>query len=287
MFEPLIWMFKIPEFKKHFAYLFLMGLIFLAIAMLIPCVDVFIKQDGNIYYNSIISLVQLIFLLIPILCFTGYFWALADSIINRDDDVIASNIYNGRIKTVKKISLPELKFLNFVWRGIASIFATILLCLPCYLIYSKIIVNLQEVSQFWQWGNNIQVFYVLFLIIFVSVFIPALLWNYARRNSVIAVLNIPKAVYIMGTYTGKYVLNTFLFFLLSVIYAIIINEIITITGVHVDFSISTNRVLRYAISGDKIFLVSALLNMINYIISIYWIFVNSYLLGTIAPTSEA
>jgi len=287
VFEPLIWMFKVKDFKKHFIFLLFIGLIFLGIALLVPFIALLIKEENNLYYNLILHLVQIILLFIPALCFTGYFWSLTDSIINRDNDIIASNIYNGRIKTIKKISLPELKFFTFIWRGIASIFATILFCLPCYLIYTKIISNMQKISDFWQWGSNVPNLFMMILIVFISTFIPALLWNYARRNSVTAVLNIPKAVYIMGNYTKKYIVNTFLFILLSVIYAVILNEVVTLTGAGITFSISTNGVLRYSVSGDNIILSFVIFNVVNYIISIYWLFVNAFLLGTIAPPTEA
>jgi hypothetical protein len=63
---------------------------------------------------------------------------------------------------------------------------------------------------------------LLYVILFglVGLLIPALLWNYAKQDSIFAVWNFSKAVHIMGTYFGKYLWNTILFIVLRLTHVI-------------------------------------------------------------------
>ncbi len=271
MIEPLIWMFKLPEFKKHFIYLAAIGLIFFVLA---TC-SLYLTFFVDFYTNKISMIVFAALIIVPILCLTGYFWCLAENIINRQDCLVANSIFNGKIHMVKNIKLPNWDFRKFLWRGIASIFATIILYIPCSFVCLKVFNNLNNLNV-----SQVMLFCVL---LFIISFIPALLWNYAKRDSVVAVLNIPKATYIMGTYTWRYIFNTILFVLFSVVYASLIYFIAGLLGL--DSSIFQLNID----SGQSIIIPIPLmlLFLISYITSIYWLFVNAFLLGTLAPTSEA
>jgi len=106
-----------------------------------------------------------------------------------------------------------------------------------------------------------------------------LLWNYAKSNSVFAVWNIRKAVYLLGTYTGKYLLNSFIFALFyilncAIVYAV--NVFLIAIGV---LSLSLNN-----FSGlIMCFIVSNLTAVVLYLYSLH---VYAYLLATITPVSE-
>lgn len=104
---------------------------------------------------------------------------------------------------------------------------------------------------------------------------PALLWNYAYKNSVVAVWNIRKAIYLMGNYPFRYIFNTILFILIAV-------------GSSFVDGFAGNFMKVAFTSGDIIGMVlSALLLFLLSLKNIYLIFVFAYLLGTIAPTSES
>ena len=220
----------------------------------------------SIFHSFIISF---IIFAIPFLLVQGYFWELTECIISRNWDIKASNIYNGKIKNVFNVELPEINTLRFIWRGIASIVATTLMFLPFGLmIFSgALAVGISDLPR--------ESF--IFLYLFIISFIPALLWNYASTNSVFAVWNIRKAIYLMGNYTGKYILNIILFILFYTIdYALLFLASILL-GLNIN---STD------ITSTKIvlFIIWVTFAYVKYFYSLY---VYAYLLGTIAPPHEA
>ena len=107
-------------------------------------------------------------------------------------------------------------------------------------------------------------------------FIPALLWNYAARDSVFAVWNIRKAVHIMGNYTGKYIWNTLLYVLFYVVTSVLLSLIATALGIR-DIA---NQMSMLNIIKLLVYLT------ISYLQYLYSLYVYAYLLGTIAPPAE-
>ena len=117
MFEPFIWMFKAENFNKRVLQLFLSMLLLIIIALVLYAVSAFLINDFYIKYTLLI--LAAIFYISSSLVVQGYFWELTSSIISRDVDIIANNIYSGKIKSVFVISLPEFKPAKFIWRGFA------------------------------------------------------------------------------------------------------------------------------------------------------------------------
>ena len=112
---------------------------------------------------------------------------------------------------------------------------------------------------------------------------PALLHNYAYRDSVFAVLNLRKAVYLMGNYPFRYLWNTFLIFIFSLISAVILNFLSNISG----FSSNISNVnLSHVIANIHVIITFAIIMLVTIFWRIYPLFVNAYLLGTIAPKEE-
>ena len=141
----------------------------------------------------------------------GYFWELTSSIISRDVDIVANNIYSGKIKSVFVISLPDFKPAKFIWRGFASIVASIMMVLPyALLVFSTAFTDVFTLPML-EIGNFHSIYAICYnlLYVFFFAFLPAMLWNYAKENSVFAVWNIRKAVYLLGTYPGKYIFILF------------------------------------------------------------------------------
>ena len=152
-----------------------------------------------------------------ILLIQGYFWELTAKIISRDIDIKASNIYSGKIKTIFRIELPDFKPIAFAWRGFASHIASVLMFVPFLLL----VFTSYFTQVFYQDYFSNEVYTKVFTICFNTIYflffalIPAMLWNYAKENSVVAVWNLKKAFYILETYTLKYIWNSILFILLN------------------------------------------------------------------------
>ncbi len=267
MLEPLIWMFKIHDFKKHFLLFSLIGLVCYVITGIL-----YSYAENTWFYLStfwklaIFPLTISIFA-IPLICLTGYFWNLSDNIINRENDIIASSIYSNKIKKINKICLPDWNFKNFIWRGISSIFATVLLLVPLYLIINNL--GSKEMNGTLQSVLSILVFAL----------IPAFMWNYARKNSITAILNIPNAIHIMGTYTGRYILNAIIFSVVTLLFVFVAYQLFNIFELN-------NLFIHFSNINQNLIHITIFCIFI-YEISIYWLFISAYLLGTIAPTSEA
>ena len=113
MFEPFIWMFKAENFNKRVLQLFLSMLLLIIIALVLYAVSAFLINDFYIKYTLLI--LAAIFYISSSLVVQGYFWELTSSIISRDVDIVANNIYSGKIKSVFVISLPDFKPAKFIW----------------------------------------------------------------------------------------------------------------------------------------------------------------------------
>ncbi len=278
MIQPFIWMFKHKDFKEHFWYL--AGIL---IKFFIPAIilSIFLFLFPNfLQINFQIALLILTALLFaaPFLCLQGYMWKLTENIISRDWDIVANSVYNGKIKQVYKIELPELKTFKLIWRGIASVVANILMAIPLIMLLlisgfiGAIGCRFFNMSVF---ANPAYPYALIGAVLIYWFLIPAFLWNYANRDSVVAVWNLRKAIYIAGNYTGKYILNSTIFCIFNFIISFFISLIQTI--------LSFGQALT---NTAFLFVILLLIGIIIYFIYIYCIYVDAYLLGTIAPPHE-
>lgn len=265
----LTWMFNEKDFKTHFSYLLKYTVIF---AVLIILLAITTLNIGN--KNPILLYITLFMILIIALCFLcfplGYFWELTDKIIYRKTDIIASNIYDNKIKHVNLIEFPELNIWKFIWRGFASIIANIIMFIPYISIIAIAITNSHDIE-------SINLTTITILNILFMLFIPALLWNYARKNSIVSTLNIFIAIDILGNSTFKY-LKTII--LLSLVY---------FSNIIIDFFVSKIFVFFFGTSIQNLplnipttfgIILLILYSLIKYY---YLIFVNAYILGTMMP----
>lgn len=275
MFEAFIWMFKAENLKKHLLYFLLTYCSFFLAAMIFSVAAYFLQK--YFIFSILCYLIAALLFIAPSLCIQGYFWELTSNIISRDVDIKAANVYNGKIKQVFKIELPTLNTCKFIWRGIASIVATILMFLPFVMLVVTTYFTGVFLLPMVNIGNYESTYLTsyLFLYLFLSSFIPALLWNYARQDSVVAVWNIRKAIFIMGNYTGKYIWNTLLFIVFYVLNYAVIAGIGFLLRVYDGLALDVTAVIRI--------LLFYLLSMAVYFYSLY---VYAYLLGTIAPPAE-
>ena len=184
--ESFVWMFKKEGFKKHFAYLFIMTVLF------------FMVSFGLIVQKSfILSLIGILIIFLSLFLLLGYMWELTGNVIDRTFDINANQIYDGKIKKVYNIELPELDIKKFIWRGFASVVANIILFIP-YVLLIYIGMTNGTVTGF---EPPLIILIVLFILL-----LPAILWNYAKENSIFSVLNIFKAcsglLFLTFTVTG-------------------------------------------------------------------------------------
>lgn len=261
MIKPFVWMFEAENFWKRIVQLMAVQFLFYVLVYGFNYAGKF-EQISYIsklvcYYLVIISLA------VPWLFLQGYFWQLASNVISREVDISANSIYTGKIKNVYTIHLPEFKPVAFLWRGIASIVASMIMVLPyVMLVYSTIFTE----SFLMPW-DNIRAFHHLYflsynlLYLFFFAFMPAMLWNYAKQNSVFAVWNIPKAVYLLEHYFLRYVGNTILFVLFYILNCFVLYWV-------------------YQTFGN---VVTCIVAAIFYPYSLH---VYAYLLGTITPVAE-
>lgn len=260
LFEPFIWIFKYEILKKHFLYLFFFTIICLILAPVVTfAIFKFIDISGIQYYSAVPAI---ILTLLPILLLQGYFWKLTEAMIEREFDIKSASVYNGKVKEVFVIEIPQIHALKLIWRGIASIFATIILSLPFGLmIYSDAVKTLPLVNQ-------------LMYYIFWGLFVPALLWNYAHKDSVVAVWNLRKAVYLMGNYPFRYIWKVLLLVLNFAVDYYALSYFIKIFGLF-NLEMSAVYILKLA--------AVILLALLKYLYDIY---ICAYLLGTLAPVDE-
>lgn len=267
--EAFIWMFKNKDFKTHFKYLLSKFFALAILAFFIYCINLFLMDIisvSSIVFIILISIIVIILTLFPI----GYFWELVASIIDREVNINVSNIYNGKIKGENVIVLPELSLKRFVWRGFASIIATLVMFLPYFLL---IILGISSGSI----SDAVSQKVILFSL-FYFLFIPALLWNYGKQNSIFAVLNIPKAVYIMGNHTFRYIKSAFLLGVIYLISQAIDKLLFDIILEQINFSLNL---------GDILLIVLAIIYLLLTILKdFYMIYVLAYIIGTLLPESE-
>lgn len=272
MFKPFSWMFKTENFKKRFWQLFITFICFYTLSIVVYYGKDFFAVDlADKQFTNIVSIIlYLTAFLIP----QGYFWELTSNIISRKVDIVASNVYSGKIKQCDIIELPEFKIKDLFWRGIASIVASFITFAPFILLMHSIsftevfelpILNIEILK-------NIYFACLLFLIIVFLICLPGLLWNYSYRNSIVAGLNIFKAIYLLETYPLKYITNTLTFIVFYIVNCSIL--------IKLDYLILSNNLLQ------ETYIVFLGLNIVIQLLYIYSLHVYAYLLGTIAPPSE-
>ena len=280
MIKPLIWMFKTENFREHYWKLFRNYVIFVLLAFAIMVLSVGFKDYQLISY-SLLCLSCVIFI-IPFLMCQGYFWELTDEIISRDYDITASEVYNGRISQIFKIRLPRWDLKRFIWRGVASIVATIILFVPmiAMFVFGAILGTIPAYEVY-----SIPIFSIysfgvtpmVLLCLMTYLIIPALLWNYAKRNSIIAVLNLRAGIYLMGNYAGRYFFNSFCFIVYYFIDYLIMALLVKLFFGNGILAAQDN------ILGLVLFGAFSLIWVLKYL---YTIFVGAYLLGTISDPGD-
>ncbi len=255
MFKSFIWMFKTPDYKSQLLYLVKMFCLFALMAFCAYFAAYILRYEHVI--SNVFLFISGLLTLIPVLIFSGYFWELVSAIMDRNIDFSASNIYDGKIKAKDVVEFPELNTKTFLWRGIASIIATMLLVVPHSLIVMMNTYNLES--------GFINPRLVVPFSMFFSFFIPAQLWCYAKSNSLTEVLNLRKIVHLTGNYFWRYVITVIIYaamnYFTASLEASLYNNSQTISGV--------------------------------LLIALYWIFkflyfsfVYAYLIGAITPAGE-
>lgn len=267
MLKPFIWMFKEQQFYKDYTKLLIINIVIVLLAFGMYFFSSYFS-DTNFLLPILIKFLIIILLLGNILCNLGYFWELTSGIIHRTTEIYANNVFNGKIKEKYKYNFPEkFNIKNFIWRGFASIVATILLTgAYAYLFLS----------------DNFKTSFVgvtaIVVMCFLSLFIPALLWNYARLNSIFSVWNIFKAKYVFQNYTFTYLKNI----IVAILFASIDFGLI-----YIIFNLIKNININFIEPSFVDISFILLITVVVLIKFIYNIFVYAYLLGTIAPSAEA
>ena len=266
-------MFKIPEFKKHFLTIAIINILALIVAYY------------SLFLDVVLPIKALIFLglcFFPLLINFGYFWESIHNIIERRVEHEFTNVYSKNYKQSIIIELPELNLFKLVWRGISGIVASIVVIIPIsLLVYNSMTTNNAVNVQ-----QNPMMQTVA--IIFYSTFLPALFWNYAKNNSIVSMLNIPKVVYIMGNYTLSYIVKTFAIVALACVNSLIDKFIINQSGILDVFSIWKDNASLYEIfkTPDASFLIILIFLAVLQLKTFYFALVNAYLLGTLVPCEE-
>ena len=272
--EAFTWMFRIEGFKKHYIFLCASQVILLLLACALGAAALFSTEFGNLIVTVVLGIAAVFFFASTGLLPSGYFWCLTCSLAERQRDFIFSDVYDGTYKEIITVELPELKPFAFIWRGFASIVATTLLIYPVLILLAIVIAG----SFFTGFAHLTEItisYGILFL--FIGFLIPGLLWNYAVRDSVIAVWNVPKAIHLMGTYPGKYFGHAFVYLMIAFLWKIIITWSVNTFGLSFVGFDYTNifEILKFCIIYLLLFFGA------NYILYVY-----AYLLGTIAPSGE-
>lgn len=281
--EAFIWMFKNENFKKHFIMLFFTSIVLFILGLIIFSLSAFIGTvflEYNKMFSIIIYFIGGFFLLSSFFLVIGYFWELTANIIERKTDFEFSNIYDGNKKEYSVIELPEWNVKKFVWRGFASIIATIIMYIPFFILLVVSITAgafaLNSLGSSLLAGITTMSAPVILICVLSFILMPGLLWNYAVRDSVVATLNIPKAVYLAGNHLGRYFINGIKYFLFYIL----------------DFFITKTLIILFGIENFRCNLDIAaivlliLLGIIMFSKFLYKIFVYAYLLGTITPNDE-
>lgn len=269
MMNAFVWMFKEKDFKKHFMllikWLLILSVIPIALTMLYflyPFEDFLIK-------TGLLILIAL-FCLFPSLLPMGYFWELTENIIDRTYEIQSNEIYDGKIKKVYKIKLPEFSVKKFVWRGFASIVANIIM----FALYASLLfLYIKNTAEY-----EFPMEFCIFTWGLLALLVPALLWNYARQNSIFAVLNIPKAIYIIGNYFFRYLGTLILLFIVCIINVFLDGFVVQCVSPFITGVFGLQNVLIFM--GLLIYVLFTILK------NFYLIYVTSYILANIVPESE-
>lgn len=282
MLEPFIWMFKTNGFLRYFLKLLFVSILLVVIGVSIIFSTTFLVGLFRLS-PLIIMCLGILVVCSPILFIQGYFWELVSSIIDRDTDIIASNIYNGKTKQILSINLPEWGLFKFIWRGFASIVATSIMLIPwAIVLYAALSVNEVAIDKFDLVmackSEPIIGIPILMLSIIFNILSPGLLWNYAKNNSVVSTLNIPKAIFLFGNYTFKYIFNLILIWVLYFVDALITIFLFKIANFNGILQSLNNQPLTLTV-----LIITALFLLCKWL---YYIHVYAYLLGTIAPKEE-
>ena len=265
MFESFIWMFKKENFLKHFLYIIIGSILFFFATVAILFIAG--QYQGTTEYN-IFRIIAIILCACAVLLPVGYFWDLTETIIDRGVDYKSSNIYDGqKPKKVFVFELPEFKVFKHVWRGFASSIASILMVVPYFLLIA--------ISVFSGTFCHLNKMVIIASYIMYCFLCPALLWNYARTNSVVATLHIFKAVNIIGNYFFQYIARLVLYIIIYVA-----NYIADIT------IIASLKLLVTDFNPLNIVILAAGCLTI-FAKNIFILFIYAYLLGTLAPAEEA
>ena len=264
-----IWMFKEKDFKNHFIALIKWIFILSIIPIVLTAFFFLYPSEDFLVKTSFIVLIPL-FCLFPCLLPMGYFWELTENMIDRTYEIQSSSVFDGKIKKVYKIKLPEFRVGKFIWRGFASIIANIIM----FALYVFLIFLHMKNTVDYQLPLEI---YIPAWILLASL-IPALLWNYAKQNSIFAMLNFPKAIYIISNYFFRYIGTLLLLLLLCGVNAFLDNFVVQgiIPFIKGNFDFQDLSI----IVGLLIYSVFLFLK------DLYLIFVISYVLANIVPESE-
>lgn len=259
--KPFIWMFETENFGKRIMQLLRVLILFFILTYI--CYFTSGMVQFNNFQKLLLCVAACVFYSFGWLIIQGYFWELTAKVISRDMDIEANNVYSGKIKSIYTVHLPEFKPMTFLWRGIASVVASIIMVLP----YAMLVYSTMFTESFLMPWDNIQsyhhIYFVSYNLLYLAffAFMPAMLWNYAKQNSVFAVWNIPKAVYLLENYFFRYVGHTILFVLFYILNCVILYWVYQTFG------------------NTAAYIVSAILYL-------YSLHVYAYLLGTITPVAE-
>lgn len=266
MFKAFYWMFLSEQMKKTFWYnnrqlIKICGILFLICFLL----SMSVHFNPNEIYKITVALLALITFLLPFILLYGYFWELTDNIIDRKTEIISSDIYSGKVHTIENIIIPEINIRKFVWRGISAYVSMLILGLVVFSIFAAVVL-IQD-------PNAIRGAYLFSIILYFLSF--GMFWNYAKRNSVFATLNIGAGVHLLGTYPGKYLWNWLLGAVFATINALISAVPYTLLGINNIASFDNISCLKLV-----------LYSMFSAIQFIYTLYVGAYLIGTLAPNSD-
>ena len=268
--EAFIWMFKNKDFKKHFLILTTCWVFFLIIFEVLSKLETLINPDSN-HFNIMLIIVALA-LLFLIFAFAGYFWELTKKIINRSYEIQANHIYDGKVKRKYIVELPEINMFKFAWRGVASTVATILMIIPY--------VTLVSISVLSGTSEAVPKQIFLFAYLLFTFMVPALLWNYAKTNSVFATINIRKAIYIIGNYTLRYIKTIFLLLLVFLFTNFI--DALVLVGIIPMIKANLADGIKGILGQGFVFVYFTFASFRM----LYLVYVNSYILGTMLPVEE-
>ena len=264
MFKAFYWMFTDAAVKE----MFLKNIKFILITALIAIAIFFIASLflTNFIVGGVLFILAIIALLLTTLLIVGYFWEMTASIIERETDIVSSSVYDGKTKSVEKITLPDINFKKCTWRGIASSVAILIMELPVILLLmsrvfldNELLLPITIIVQFSIW--------------FLS---PGLFWNYAKKDSVFSILNVYTAGHLLEKRPGRYLWNCLLLilnFILLGLLTILLNYI---------FSASTPPDINNPLEMLKY----SIYMLFAYIPWLYNIHVKAFLIGTLGDTND-